>query len=112
MLLTELKTSHLCQIFDPTALPVEPADLQQYGNDDVKRLATHYAPIEILATLEECLSEWSSFKQFVKEKSVKSHADMIQLLCTDSKLPNSKGFQLRDFAIKLSFKSYSFNRSF
>ena len=68
------------KIFDPTTLPVEPADLQQHGIDDVKRLATHYGPTEILATPEECLSKWGSFKQFVKERGVNSHADMIQLL--------------------------------
>ena len=74
------------KIFDPTTLPVEPADLQQHGIDDVKRLATHYGTSEILATPEECLSKWSSFKQFVKERGVNSHADMTQLLCTNSKL--------------------------
>ena len=74
------------QIFDPAALPMDPTDLQHHGNDDVKRLGTHYAPVEVLATPEECLSEWSSFKQFVKEKRVKSPANLIQLLCSDSKL--------------------------
>lgn len=72
-------------IFNPARVPSDATELQEYGNEDVEKLSMHYHLTDTLAEPQECLAEWSSFRQLLKDSSrLKTHSEVIQYLCTDA----------------------------
>ena len=75
------------QIFDPTTLPSSDSGPSEFQQQYLERLATHYLTTGFLAEPQDCLSKWSHFKQFLKQKEndkLKNHSDVCQVLCSDS----------------------------
>ena len=66
--------------------PSCPEDLEaftEYGNDDVENLARQFQGV--VADSIECLEEWSSFRQFLKENCTDlKQKEVISKLCCDS----------------------------
>ena len=79
-------------IYNPAKLPHLPDDpscpedleaFTEYGNDDVENLARQFQGV--VADSIECLEEWSSFRQFLKENCTDlKQKEVISKLCCDS----------------------------
>ena len=78
-------------IFNPAKLPhlSDPPSIEElehfadYGNNSVKTLVDQFQ--DIVADCFECLEEWSSFRQFLKENcNEMKHRDIVSRLCCDS----------------------------
>ncbi len=69
------------------ASPDDIAMLTEYENDQVEMLALQFHGTGCVADLQECIREWSSFRQFLKDNcSQKKHREVVKTLCSDSVL--------------------------
>ena len=58
-----------------------------YGNDEVERLVTQFHGTGCVTDLQDCVAEWPSFRQFLRDSyGQKKHREVIQALCFDSVL--------------------------
>ena len=76
-------------LFNPstTCMPVSDEDLDEYGNNYVKELATHFQETGIVSDVDVCLSEWTHFRQFMRANLMQdTHQDVIKSLCCDATL--------------------------
>ena len=55
----------------------------QFGNDNVRQLSEHYKNSAILTSTENCLAEWSSCKQLIRNTQLTKHGEVIHYLSTD-----------------------------
>ena len=55
-------------VFNPKKLP-KPIDecYLQYGNTEIERLATQFEGAGVVGDVQQCLEEWSSFRQFLSD---------------------------------------------
>ena len=97
-------------VFDPKMIPQISSDssesdsdsesFMQYGNIHIKNLAEHYQRedgVSVCGSSDECVEEWSSFKQFMHDHYVNlRHKDVIKELCTNKMIssiyPNMSTF--------------------
>lgn len=70
-------------MFNPASMPSDLTEFLQFGNNDVKKLSEHYHTHGTLDGPQECLTEWSSCRQFLQNSQFKKHSEVIRYLCTD-----------------------------
>lgn len=71
------------EIFNPKKLSSDSDLLAEHGNTDIETLATQYQGV--VASVEACQEEWSSYRQFLKETThLTKHREVIQDLCTNA----------------------------
>ena len=84
-------------VFNPAKLPPLSQELDSspdeltafnmYGNDQVERLVIQFQDTGCMADLQECIGEWTSFRQYLKDNySQKKHREVVKALCSDSAL--------------------------
>ena len=69
-------------VFNPASMPSDAKELQEYGNSNIQNLSEHYHPYGVLGGPQDCLTEWSSCRQFLQDNHFKKHSEVIQYLCT------------------------------
>ena len=74
--------SHLVYTFECASMRIAFASV----DGPIERLSTHYHPKGTLLGPQECLDEWSSFRQFLQGASqLKRHGEVVHYLTTDGK---------------------------
>ena len=57
----------------------------EYGLQKIETLARQYQGLEIIGSVEECVDEWKSYRQFLQDScSEMKFSEVIQDLCTNS----------------------------
>ena len=58
-----------------------------YGNHDIEKISTQFHDSRCIEDLDECVQEWTSFKQFLQDKyNASSHTEVVNTLCSDTTL--------------------------
>ena len=69
-------------IFNPEKL--KNGCTMQYGIEEIERLAQQYQGLGIIASTEECIDEWKSYRQFLQDNcSIMKFSEVILDLCTN-----------------------------
>ncbi len=74
-------------IFNPSKLPPLPTNpstedieiFSEYGKDNVEKLGSHFQGVVAESSIE-CIEEWNSFRQFLKDNCSKMKQREIQAL--------------------------------
>ena len=71
-------------VFNPEKLQ-RSGNAMEYGVQEIETLARHYQGLEIIGSIEECVDEWKSYRQFLKGNcSEMKFSEVIIHLCTNS----------------------------
>ena len=71
-------------VFNPEKLQ-RSGTAMEYGVQEIETLASHYQGLEIIGSIEECVDEWKSYRQFLKGNcSEMKFSEVILDLCTNS----------------------------
>ena len=77
-------------IFNPEKIPLVPDSTDRegvdkflkYGNKEISELSNQF--VDVLGSEEDCLHEWSSYRQFLRESCTNcKHREVISGLCTN-----------------------------
>ena len=57
----------------------------EYGVQEIETLAQHYQGLQIIGSIEECIDEWKTYRQFLLDNcSDMRFSEVIQDLCINS----------------------------